>query len=212
MQEPTEPPLIKPQTETPNLAAENPRDNKNRIISRLKNISQIVSSTNEEQAKHAESHAFNDRTTALLKLGNGYIQYLETHIDEITDEKTFQTIASLAKTSLLMNIEQYALTIRGISIYVSQHAELNDLNPQGKNGPWSNIKEALYFSVNNDIREKFRERILTRAKELIQNGEFSLRDVDHLERFFLIQKADCHRNLSLDTLNKILSKYNNGHL
>lgn len=163
---------------------EGPRDNKNRIITRLKNISKIVTSANEEQSKDAESHPFNVRATELVKLGNGYTSYLETHIDEIIDEKTFQAIASLTKTSLLMNIKQYALTIRGIGDFVAQHPELDNLNPQGKNdGPWSNIKETLYFSLNNDVREQFREGILKRAKELIQTGEFSPRDVDNLERF-----------------------------
>lgn len=43
--------------------------------------------------------------------------------------------------------------------------------------------------MNNDIREQFREGILKRAKELIETGDFSPRDVDHLERFLLDPKG-----------------------
>ncbi len=185
---PAEQPLPEPikKDASPILSSEGPKDNKNKLISRLKNLSKIVDSVNKEQSKGAEQHPFNVRTTELIKLGNGYTAYLEAHADEITDEKTFQAIASLAKTSLLMNIEQYATTIRGIGDFVAQHPELNDLNPPGKSdGPWSNIKEALYYSTNNDIREQFRENILTRAHEDIQNGDFNPRDVDHLERFLV---------------------------
>lgn len=170
----------------PLLQSEGPKDNKNKIIARLKNISKIVGGVNMEQSKGAEKHPFNVRASELVKLGDGYTKYLESHADEITDEKTFQAIASLAKTSLLMNIEQYAATIRGIGDFVATHPELNELNPPGKtDGPWGNIKEALYYSSNNDIREQFREGILTRAREAIQSGEFSPRDVDHLERFLV---------------------------
>lgn len=172
------------------LQSEGPKDNKNKIIGRLKNISKIVASVSKEQSTGAEQHPFNVRTAELVKLGDGYTTYLETHADEITDEKTFQAIASLAKTSLLMNIEQYAVTIRGIGDFVSQHPKLNDLNPPGKpDGPWSNIKEALYYSTNNDIREQFREGILTKAHEDIQSGDFNPRDVDHLERFLVDPKG-----------------------
>jgi len=115
---PTEPlKIVSKQTDAlPDQQMEGPRDNKNRIISRLKNISRIVATQNEDQSKGAETKTFNTRVAELIKLGNGYTSYLETHIDEIADEKTFQAIATLAKTSLLMNIEQYALTIRGIGI------------------------------------------------------------------------------------------------
>jgi len=177
---------VKQTDSQPVLSNEGPRDNKNRIVSRLKNISKIVDSVNQEQSKGTEQHPFNIRTSELVKLGNGYTTYLENHADEITDEKTFQAIASLAKTSLLMNIEQYGVTIRNISGFVEQHPELNELNPPKKqDGPWSGIKETLYYSSNNDIREQFREGILTRASEDIQSGDFSPRDVDHLERFLV---------------------------
>lgn len=176
-------PIIQPDT-LHDQSKEGPRDNKSRIITRLKNIGKIVASANEEQKSKGAETPFNVRAAELVKLGNGYTSYLETHIDEITDEKTFQAIASLAKTSLLMNIEQYASTIRSISDFFTKHQELNNLNPPGiKDGPWSKIKEVLYFSSNNDVREQFREGILIRARELIQSGEFSPRDVDHIERF-----------------------------
>lgn len=185
---PAEQPVSEPrkQDASPILQSEGPKDNKNKIIGRLKNLSKIVGSVNQEQSKGAEQHPFNTRTSELVKLGDAYTAYLEAHVDEITDEKTFQAIASLAKTSLLMNIEQYAVTIRGIGDFVVQHPELNELNPPGKpDGPWSNIKEALYYSTNNDIREQFREGILTRTSEDIQSGDFNPRDVDHLERFLV---------------------------
>lgn len=167
----------------PTLSNEGPKDNKNRIISRLKNISKIVGSVNQEQSKGAEQHPFNVRASELVKLGDGYTTYLETHADEITDEKTFQAIASLAKTSLLMNIEQYRTTIQKMSEYVKDHQELNNLNIPGDTSPWNNITEALYYSKHNDIREKFRESILLKAKDDIKSGEFDIRDVDHIERF-----------------------------
>jgi len=174
----------------PQLSSEGPKDNKNKIVARLKNISKIVNMVNAEQGKEAKQHPFNTRASELVKLGDEYTQYLESHADEIPDEGTFQAIASLAKSSMLMNIEQYATTIRGIGDFVAAHPELNDLNPPGKtDGPWGNIKEALYYSANNDIREQFRESILTRAQEAIQNGEFSPRDVDHLERFLVDPKG-----------------------
>ncbi len=179
-----QPPVLKQPDAPPVYTAEGPRDNKNRIIARLKNISRVVTSVNEAQSESAKAHPSNIRAAELVKLGNGYTAYLEAHIDEVADDKTFQAIASLAKTSMLMNIEQYAATIRGISGFVAQHQELNNLNPQGKtDGPWSNIKEALYFSSNNDVREQFREGILSGAKALIESGDFDARDVDHLERF-----------------------------
>lgn len=175
---------------TPHLQSEGPKDNKNRIITRLKNVSKAVSSVHTEQSKGAEQSPFNVRVSELIKLGDGYTTYLETHADEISDEKTFQAIASLAKTSLLMNIEQYVATIRSIGDFVAHHPELNDLNPPGKpDGPWSNIKEALYYSTNNDIREHFREGILTRVHDDIQSGDFNPRDVDHLERFLVDPKG-----------------------
>lgn len=187
---PTEQPVLPgKQDATPILQPEGPKDNRNKIIGRLKNISKIVDSVNQEQSIGAEQHPFNIRTSELVKLGDAYTTYLEIHAAEITDEKTFQAIASLAKTSFLMNIEQYAATIRGIGDFVARHPELNELNPPGKpDGPWSNIKEALYYSTNNDIREQFREGILSRAKDDIQNGDFNPRDVDHLERFLVDPK------------------------
>lgn len=170
----------------PLLQSEGPKDNKNRIIARLKNISGIVSAVNKEQSKESEKDPFNIRVSELVKLGDGYTNYLEAHADEIPDEKTFQAIASLAKTSMLMNIEQYVSTIGGIRDYVAAHPELNDLNPPRKaDGPWANLKLALYYSSNNDIREQFREGVISRAGELIQSKEFSVRDVDHLERFLV---------------------------
>lgn len=170
----------------PAITSEQPPDDKNRIINRLKNISNVVSEAYREQSKSGEQSPFNQRAGQLIQLGNNYISYLEAHANEFNDNKIFQAVGMLAKTSLLMSIEQYAATIRGIAEYVSQHPELNDLNPPGKkDGPWANIKEALYYTVNNDTREQYRERILAKAQLLIVAGDFSVRDVDHLERFLV---------------------------
>ena len=178
------PPTNPLKTENASSPVKESADDRSSIINRLKNISTAVSDARGEQNKEAEQNPFNQQAQKLIKLGNSYIDYLEAHSGEITDPKIFQAIASLAKTSLVMNIEQYAVTIKGIGDYVTQHPQLNDLNPPGKkDGPWSNIKEALYFTKNNDAREQYRERILTKAQLLIIGEEFSPRDVDHLERF-----------------------------
>lgn len=170
----------------PLLQSEGPKDNKNKIIARLKNIGNIVSTVSAEQSKGNEQHPFNVRASELVKLGDGYTKYLETHADEIPDEGTFQSIATLAKASFFMNIKQYVQSIRSIGGFVDTHPELNNLNPIGEvDGPWAKITEALYYSSNNDIREQFREGIISRAGELIQSNDLNIRDFDHLERFLV---------------------------
>jgi hypothetical protein len=191
MSEPVPPEFIQSKIIPPRESVQRPPfkespDDRNRMVSRLKHVSTAVSDAYIEQSKGAEQNPFNLQAGRLIQLGNGYITYLEAHSKEITDPKIFQAIAILAKISLLMNIEQYAVTIRGIGDYVSQHPQLNDLNPPGKiDGPWANIKETLYFTKNNDVREQFRERVLNKAQLLITAGEFNPREVDHLERFLV---------------------------
>lgn len=167
------------------LTPEGLQDNKSRIIAQLKRVSRVVSEANREQAQR-ESNPFTVKVNDLGKLGNGYIMWLDTNRDKVPDDKTFQAIASLAKTSLLLNLEQYVRTIREIGEYVKSQPELDALNPPGKkDGPWVGIKEVLYYTSFNDAREQFREGVLQGARSLIAAGELNPRLLDHIERFLV---------------------------
>lgn len=161
-------------------------ENRGQTIDRLKRISGVVSEANQEMGKGSENKPFNQKARRLIELGNGYTSYLESHGDEITDPNIFQHIVTLAKTSYFMNIEHYGRTIQEIGGYVAAHPDLNALNPPGvTDGPWSNIKEYLYRSTNNDIREQYRERIFSKSQLLLTSRDMSVRDLDHLERFLV---------------------------
>lgn len=166
-------------------AAERGYDNRNKLLSNLNDISGIVTSVVKEQGG-GYPNPFYSKAQTLIKLGDDYVTYLERNSGEIDDENIFNSIAKLAKSSMLLNIEYYVTEIRVISDYINQHPNLNNLNPPGiKDGPWSNIKEFLYYSSNNDVREEYREGIIAKAKDLIESGDFSPREVDHLERFLV---------------------------
>ncbi|MBI4225874.1 hypothetical protein HY612_02065 [Candidatus Roizmanbacteria bacterium] len=195
MQEPTVPELSSPNpaTEAQQIAAERPQDDKNRVITRLKKISSATQKALAEQKLGNENHVFNQKADQVIELGDAYTKYLEDHMsDPDLNAEIFNRIAFLAKNSLLMNIEPYVAAIserfhqnQFIADYIKQHSELAALDTGGKGGPWSGIKEPLYFSAHNDIRERYREAIIRYAQDLIASGDFSPRDVDHLERFLV---------------------------
>ncbi len=183
--------------ETAIQPAEKPQDDKNRIIARLKNISSATQRALADQKQENETHAFNQKAERVIELGNAYTQYLEAHMaDSDMNSEIFQRIAFLAKNSLLMNIEPYVAAISArfpanqfIVEYLKQHPDLVALDQGGSTGPWSGIKESLYFTTHNDIRERYREAIIRYTKDLITSREFSPRDVDHLERFLVDVKG-----------------------
>ena len=173
--------------------AEKPRDDKNKVIARLHQIRSVVGTALQEQRRGNESHVFYQTAERVMNLGESYTQYLEKHMnDPDMDEKVFTRIAQLAKTSFLMNLEQYrnAITSRDpknkfIADYLTAHQDLAALDPAGNEGPWKNYREPLYYSSNNDVREAYREAIAANARELIASNDLTLQDLDHLERFLV---------------------------
>ncbi len=165
------------------ISAEGPKDNKNRIITQLRKVSTVVSSVNQEQIQMGPNR-FNLKVQDLIYLGNGYIDWLDANRDKVPDEATFRAVASLAKSSLLLNSKHYRRVAKQTRNYIQSQPELEVLNPTGKqNTPWSGIETILSGTLFNDARERYREEILKRAGELTKTGELTPLHFNHLKRF-----------------------------